>query len=137
MRLQQICLRDQSKKFKLPRQSIVATRTREHLSPESWTPNPCRYFYTLNTTPYLETVTLWWSLWWSTGPIKGNCRRRLSIEGHYHVEIELDVIKTLRTGSIFLQYCRLQKNAPRRQAPLYVVQTGTSYLLTLHWDLVA
>lgn len=31
----------------------------------------------------------------------------------------------------------IAKNAPRRQAPLYVVQTGTSYLLTLHWDLVA
>lgn len=80
----------------------MATRT---LSPESWTPNPCRYFYTLNTTPYL--VTPWWSLWWSTGPIKGNCRRRLSIKGH--IVMELDVIKTLRSGSMLLQYCRLQK----------------------------
>lgn len=87
----------------------MATRTREHLSPESWTPNPCRYFYTLNTTPYLETVTLWWSLWWSTGPTKGNCRRRPFLKFHNHVEMELDVIKTFRSGSMLLQYCRLQK----------------------------
>lgn len=91
----------------------MATRT---LSPESWTPNPCRYFYTLNTTPYLGIITLWWSLRWSTGPIKGNCRRRLSIKGH--VVMELDVIKTLRTGSMFLQYCRSQK-MPQDDRPRY------------------
>lgn len=96
----------------------MATRTREHLSPESWTPNPCRYFYTLNTTPYLETVTLWWSLWWSTGPIKGNCRRRLFIKFHNHVEMELDVIKTFRSGSMLLQYCRLQKKCSKTTSPV-------------------